>query len=75
MEKGEENAVIRNLLDAGCSETLVEDFLTCRRAGKIGEQLKLLSGQRNELLMRVHEEEKKISCLDYLVYQIRKEER
>ncbi len=28
--------------------------------------------QREELLQRVHTEEKKISCLDYLLYQIQK---
>ncbi|OUP82083.1 hypothetical protein B5F07_15000 [Lachnoclostridium sp. An169] len=73
MKNGEENTVIQNLLDAGCGKKFIENFLTCRRKGEVGKQLKLLSGQRDELLTRVHEEEKKINCLDYLVYQIEKE--
>ncbi len=36
------------------------------------EQLKLLSIHRERLLDRVHREEKRIDCLDYLVYQIQK---
>ena len=35
-------------------------------------QLKLLAGYRFSLLERIHEEEKKIACLDYFIYQIKK---
>lgn len=31
-----------------------------------------LEKQRNVLLNKVHKEEKRIDCLDYLVYQIRR---
>ena len=36
------------------------------------KQLELLEIHRNQLLTQIHKEEKKISCLDYLIYQIKK---
>ncbi|HIR04091.1 MAG: hypothetical protein U0M23_07225 [Acutalibacteraceae bacterium] len=66
-------SVIQNLKDAGCDTQCVEQFLSLEEEGKTQEQLKLLSAHRQQLLARVHKEEKRIDCLDYLVYQIQKE--
>ena len=38
--------------------------------GNQKDQLRLLEKHRKFLLERVHKEEKRIDCLDYLVYQI-----
>lgn len=65
-------AVIQNLKDAGCDSKTVEKFMKLREEGDIKEQLDLLCRHRCKLLDRVHREEKKIDCLDYLVYQIQK---
>ena len=65
-------AVIQNLEDAGCDPDTVEEFLALDVEGKTGEQLKLLARQRRQLLDRVHREEKRIDCLDYLAYQLNK---
>ncbi len=65
-------AVIQNLEDAGCDPETVEEFLALDVEGKTGEQLKLLARQRRQLLDRVHREEKRIDCLDYLAYQLNK---
>ena len=64
-------AVIQNLKDAGCGTDCVEQFLSLEEEGKTQEQLELLSVQRRQLLDRVHEEERRITCLDYLIYQIK----
>ncbi|HIY18971.1 MAG TPA: hypothetical protein IAA44_06170 [Candidatus Blautia avistercoris] len=42
------------------------------KSGKKDEQLKMLAVQRTRLLDRIHKEEKRINCLDYLVYQMTK---
>lgn len=68
------DAVIQNLRDAGCGCQCVEKFLSLGEEGKTGEQLKLLASHRKELLHRVHEEEKRIDCLDYLISQMKKED-
>lgn len=65
-------AVIQNLKDAGCDAQCIEQFLSLGKEGKTLEQLALLSTHRQQLLDKVHQEEKRIDCLDYLVYQIQK---
>lgn len=64
--------VIQNLKDAGCDTGTIEEFLVLDGEGKTREQLKLLARHRQQLLDRVHREEKRIDCLDYLVYQLNK---
>ena len=69
-----EQDLVLNLKAAGCDKSLIRDFLSCRSAGETTEQLRLLAQKRGALLEQVHREEKQIHCLDYLVYQIEKEE-
>ena len=72
MEYGSREAVIQNLKDAGCTQDIVECCIACMEQGKKNELLKRLEEHRTGLLHKVHEEEKHIDCLDYLVYQIRR---
>lgn len=64
--------IVQNLKDAGCTRQMIEDFMICFDKNQKEKQLALLAAQRRELLNKVHVEEKKISCLDYLIYQIEK---
>lgn len=68
-------AVLQNLKDAGCSPRMVQRFLSLETEENTNEQLKLLAEHRKHLLERVHREEKRIDCLDYLVYQLKKKSR
>ena len=68
-----QQSMIQNLKDAGCDSNMIEQFLACHENGNVEKQQKLLSDHRRQLLERVHTEEKKIDCLDYLDYQLRKE--
>ena len=65
-------ALLENLEDAGCGPEVTERFLALERSGQYREQLRLLSGHRRKLLDRLHREERRIGCLDYLVYQLEK---
>ncbi len=69
---GSKEAVIQNLRDAGCAQDIIECCIACMEQGKKKELLKQLEDHRTGLLHKVHEEEKHIDCLDYLVYQIRR---
>lgn len=69
-EYGSKEAIIQNLKDAGCSQDTIECCVACLDCGKKAELLKRLEKHRNSLLRKVHEGEKQIDCLDYLVYQI-----
>jgi len=69
---GSREAVIQNLKDAGCGQDIIACCMACMEQGKKKELLNRLEDHRNGLLHKVHEEEKHIDCLDYLVYQIRR---
>lgn len=59
--------IIDNLRDTGCSEELIEQYAStasgCAR-------MWLLKKHRRELLDSIHSEQKKLECLDYLIYQL-----
>lgn len=65
-------AVTQNLLDAGCDCETVAQFLLYEKECDRKGQLALLASHRLRLLEQVHQEEKRIACLDYLVYQLEK---
>ncbi len=67
---GSKSAIIQNLKDAGCSQETIKCCLSCLDMGKKAELLKRLENHRKGLLEKVHEGEKQIDCLDYLVFQI-----
>lgn len=66
-------SVIQNLEDAGCEMEMIEEFLLYHEKGLKKHQLSILSEQRRNLLVRIHEEQKRLDCLDYLIYKIKKE--
>ena len=61
----------QNLLDAGCNGDFISKFEGCICDPKACERL--LAEHRRELLDEVHAKEDNISCLDYLVYMMKKE--
>lgn len=68
-----EASIIGNLIDAGCEKQLIERFMDDIRKEKLRDGLKLLALHRSELLEALHREQKRIDCLDYLVYKMTKE--
>ncbi|MCQ4636507.1 hypothetical protein NE619_07180 [Anaerovorax odorimutans] len=66
------NKIVQNLEDAGCSPQNIEQCCHCYEEGSVEELLRLLSGHRKFLLEQIHENQKKLDCLDYLIYKIRK---
>ena len=66
----EDQALRDNLRDAGCGGKMVEKFLALEAEGEREAQLRLLFAHRKLLLKRLHREEQRIDCLDYLVYNL-----
>ena len=62
--------VMQNLLDAGCGEALAREFWRLFECGRHGEGVALLARHRCLLLERCHAEQRRIDCLDYLIYQL-----
>lgn len=73
--KKREEDVIQNLVDAGCAAETINVFMECIRDGEIDEGLKILASHRLFLLENFHNIQKKIDCLDYLTYSLRKKTR
>lgn len=69
-----EEIIIQNLKDAGCNRRQIEAFISCDGKHEKDGRLKLLRQQRNILLDGLHEKQHMIECLDYLMYQIEKDE-
>lgn len=67
-----EEDIRQNLLDAGCSPELRRRFMEALAAGAVRDCSRLLDGHRRTLLEGIHAEEEKLTCLDYLRYQLKK---
>lgn len=68
-----EKDVIQNLADAGSDADLIEKFMAYYRQGDEKMELHILEKHRSCILDNLHKAQKEIDCLDYLVYQIRKQ--
>lgn len=65
--------LIRNLRDAGCDDDTIIKYLNHYKNGNITNQIFILKKQRCLLLEQLHIIQKEIDCLDYLLYNIKKE--
>lgn len=65
----------QNLIDAGCSRELIKQCIALVQENKPKEFLPLLSRHRRSLLDSIHQWEKQLDCLDYLIYQLEKEQK
>ena len=63
----------QNLIDAGCGPELVRQCAALARQNETSELMRVLSRHRRLLLDTVHQSEKRIDCLDYLIYQLEKQ--
>lgn len=68
-----EDAMIQNLKDAGCDTETITAFLQDLRTDQIDRGLNRLSRHRQQLLHHLHEDQKQIDCLDYLIYILEKQ--
>ena len=66
--------IIENMRAAGCPEAEITDFVNCYENGDRKKSMKIISSCRKNILEHIHEEQRKIDRLDYLEYQIRKNE-
>ena len=62
----------QNLIDAGCDPAQIDAFEELAAEGREGDEVDLLEAHRKALLDRLHQNQRQIDCLDYLLYQLRK---
>lgn len=68
-----ESAVKCNLLDAGCSEVSAAFVDQLVQAGRISDALHELRVIRCNLMDELHQSQRRVDCLDYLIRQTEKE--
>lgn len=67
-----QNQTIQNIQDLVFDEKIKDKFLAAYEANDVEKQIEILELYRKNLLEKVHESEKNISNIDYLIYQIGK---
>ena len=67
--------LIQNLHDAGLNDEQILDFLECTREKGTEEQIRFLRIYRRTLMDDLHETQRRVDGLDYLVYKLEKEQK
>lgn len=62
--------IAQTMRDIGCDTDTVAEFVRYVKEEKRREQAMLLNRQRQQLLDRIHADEKRIYYLDYFIYQL-----
>lgn len=70
-EASDRQAILtQNLMDAGCDSKTICVCMNLAREGRREQLLQTLAAQKGALLDLVHQNQRRIDCLDFLVYQI-----
>ena len=69
------DAVRENLQDAGCREEDIAFIVNCLDQGRTDDAVAAMRKCRCERMEILHEEARKVDCLDYLIRKSEKERR
>ncbi len=61
-----------SLPDAGCSQDVAKRCADAAKNGEKGLLMKELADHRKALLDDLHESQRKIDCIDYIIYKVNK---
>lgn len=70
----EKNKILQNLKDADCNRELIERFFMLDKNQRTFEQLRLLDEYRKKLVESLHQDQRKIDCLDYLIFNLKQKQ-
>ena len=73
VEEKSDDVLRQALEDANCAEDTIQKFLHLRKAGQKEEALRTLACHRCHLVCAMHDAQKPVDVLDYLIYQLKKE--
>ena len=65
-----QNQTMQNIQDLVFDEKIRNEFLAAYEVNDVEKQVEILERYRKNLLDKVHESEKRISNIDYMIYQI-----
>ena len=70
---GNEKTVSCNLLDAGCNDESAAFVNQLVQAGRLSDALHEMKVIRCDLMDELHQSQRRVDCLDYLIRQTEKE--
>lgn len=65
-----DDKLLQTLKDAGCTDKMIKSFMDLYRSQSVFQQKKVLAVHRQGLLDKIHQQQKMLDCLDYLIYQL-----
>jgi hypothetical protein len=68
--KDRKGKLIENLQDARCDQTTIQACLELAEKGEKKKFLNRLYVQRKQLVGAMHDDQRAIDCLDYLIFQM-----
>ncbi|MDO4619473.1 MAG: hypothetical protein Q4B09_02525 [Lachnospiraceae bacterium] len=71
----EKDMLLQNLQDAGCDHDMIACCMQLAEQNSEVRMLPELQKFRGCLLEAMHQEQRKLECLDYLIYQLKKQNR
>ena len=69
----ENQCTIMCLEDIGCSQEIIDQYIKLRKEKDLEGMIKLLLCQKCRLLDKIHGEQKKLDCIDYIIFHLKKE--
>ena len=70
MDLKNDKDILQNLKDADCSDEFIEEFFKMKEFASTKQLVQLLYKHKLKLLDCLHDSQKKINCLDYLIFRI-----
>lgn len=62
--------IVKCLKDSGCDERTTEQFLVYEKENRTGDQIRLLNRSRRSLMTDLHESQKRVDCIDYIIREL-----
>ena len=63
--------ILQNLKDAGCDSKIADNIISLIKADEKAPALNMLAKHRRQLITSLKEYQKKIDCLDFLVFNLK----
>lgn len=67
------NDILQNLKDAGCNSEIADRVIMLSETGNSVTALNILAKHKMKLLDNLHKTQKKIDCLDFLIFNFKEQ--
>lgn len=67
---GSEKEILQCLKDCGCDERTAKQFLAYGQEARPRDQIRLLNRRRRSLMDDLHENQKKVDCIDFMIREL-----